>query len=121
MCTTRSDMVLASLFSSIILSNPSALVEPRMLRFLECCDDDEECVEPSRLGVGVFDRDRLGVGVPLLLLGGLGTSCAFSPLGMATLSLSWERAAVAAALDVGVDGRAGSVECMKNKLHRWAG
>lgn len=78
MCTTRSDMVLASLFSSIILSRPSAL-EPRFSNGLRAVVDEEplilesedECPDPSRLGVGVFKRDRgrgWTVGVLLLLL-----------------------------------------------------
>lgn len=60
MCTTRSDMVLASLFSSIILSSPNAL-DPRLstgFRAVELLESDDECPEPSRLGVGVANRDR---------------------------------------------------------------
>lgn len=65
-CTTRSLIVLASLFSSIILSNPNALVEFLKERLRECVDDDEECVDPSRLGVGVLDLDdNVGVWVSL--------------------------------------------------------
>jgi hypothetical protein len=76
MCTTRSDMVLASLFSSIILSSPRAL-DPRFstgLRELlefesddECASDDE-WAEPSRLGVGVAKRER-GSGGRAFVLG----------------------------------------------------
>ena len=64
MCTTLSDLVLAPLFSSIILSSPRALAEvfrPFLPRVPEDLDDDE-CVDPSRLGVGVFDRDSGRVG-----------------------------------------------------------
>jgi len=66
-------MVLASLFSSIILSNPNAL-EPRFnngLRVVELFESEEECPEPSRLGVGVFNRERgrgRGGGLVVLLL-----------------------------------------------------
>lgn len=83
MCTTRSDMVLASLFSSIILSNPSAL-DPRLstgFRAVELLESDDECPEPSRLGVGVAKRLELFIEPPvaggveatalLLLMGGL--------------------------------------------------
>lgn len=73
MWTTRSDMVLASRFSSIILSNPKALVEPRIPLFAidllrELTDEEDECVEPSRLGVGVVERER-GVSPPCCSMG----------------------------------------------------
>ena len=63
MCTTRSDMDFASLFSSIILSNPSALAEPFIPfdRFLELTEEDDEWLEPS------IDPSTLGVGVVLTL------------------------------------------------------
>ena len=64
MCTTRSDMDFASLFSSIILSRPSALADPFMPfvdRFLELVEEDDEWLEPS------IDPSTLGVGVVLTL------------------------------------------------------
>ena len=115
-CTTRSLIVLASLFSSIILSNPNALVEFLKERLRECVDDDDECVDPSRLGVGVLDLDdNVGVWVSL----GRGASGAVSLWmgeGVDTNgwlfeeeeggeSTVWDRALVAAWL-VGVDGLA---------------
>jgi hypothetical protein len=54
-------MDFASLFSSIILSRPKALAEPFMDRFLELTEEDDEWLDPSRLGVGVlFAVVRLG-------------------------------------------------------------
>jgi hypothetical protein len=47
-------MDLASLFSSIILSRPKALAEPFRDRFLELTEEDDEWLDPSRLGVGLL-------------------------------------------------------------------
>jgi hypothetical protein len=59
MCTTRSDIVLAFLLSSIILSNPRTL-GPRFKALPPCrLPDEPECAEPSKLGVGVVERDRV--------------------------------------------------------------
>ncbi len=58
MCTTRSDIVLASLFSSIILSRPRAL-GPRLSRLPFPPEDEPEWAELSMLGVGVVERERL--------------------------------------------------------------
>ena len=115
MWTIRSLIVLASLFSSIILSNPNALVEFLKERLHECVDDDDECVDPWRLGVGVLDLDdNVGVWVSL----GRGASGAVSLWmgeGVDTKgwlfeeeggeSTVWDKALVAAWL-VGVDGLA---------------
>lgn len=58
-------MDFASLFSSIILSRPSALADPFMPfvddRFLELVEEDDEWLEPS------IDPSTLGVGVVLTL------------------------------------------------------
>lgn len=57
-------MVLASLLSSIILSNPNADSFPRILPCAverRRCPERDEAVEltlPSRDGVGVVDRER---------------------------------------------------------------
>ncbi len=69
MCTTRSDMDLASLFSSIILSKPNALAEPFMPidRFLELTEEDDEWLEPSN------DASEPGEGILAFVL--LGSRC----------------------------------------------
>jgi len=41
---------------------------------LECCEEEEEWVEPSREGVGVLDREWLGTRGTAKLLGGEGTT-----------------------------------------------
>lgn len=64
MCTIRSLIVLASLRSSIILSNPKALSLPLISPFAAFLRrelpilDAEEWTDPSRLGVGVVERER---------------------------------------------------------------
>lgn len=40
--------------------------KPFFRELLEDDDDCPECVEPSKLGVGVFERDRLGSGATAL-------------------------------------------------------
>ncbi len=79
MCTTRSDMVLASLFSSIILSNPSAL-DPRFstaFRVVELLESDDECPE---LFIEPASPEAVARGVEptalLLLMGGLASPAA---------------------------------------------
>ena len=67
-------MDFASLFSSIILSKPSALADPfmpKLVLFLELTEDDDEWLDSSKS----LDPSRLGVGVDFPCAWFLGSTC----------------------------------------------